>query len=591
MRYADPNEAPSTIQLRGMKNGVSSGQVVAGSRKVLVGLKASVSPLTGQGGTIPVSAMEIGYLDMESGALESAPPAEKAPPQQFGRISVKNLDRAVAESIGVIQPVWLTVKVPRDVRSGVYSGTMTILVKGEKPVTVPVQMNVVGDWVVPEPSQFKTWIVAHESPDSVAMQYNVPLWSEEHWRHLDRIYAMLAQIGVKDVHLPLIAKTHLANEQSMVRWIRKPDGSYDHDFSIFERYLDMAIKHLGKVPIVCIYLHDFGFRIEQSKKTPVTVRVTGLDRATGKVSEFEPPAWGTPEARAFWKPVIEKIRQMLAARGLEKSMMFGIGANNAVNAECCADLKALAPDILWVNRTHYFSPRVGVGQSSQPVGFTSNVGAAIGVYWDPDAGESHYAWRSPPRVVHFPRQGNVYGAVFENCLASYRLFAEGVQLTHGQKYKSHASVNGIGHIGADFWPVMKSPTGGPPRSMGDRYVFWHSLSLSEVIPFILAPGVKHAVPCPRLQLMRESLQEAEARIFVQDALLDQDKCARLGDELAKRCREICNERTQWFRYISAFCGLGAHEDYFRVLSKRTWEEHSEKLYQAASDVAEALAKP
>jgi len=70
------------------------------------------------------------------------------------------------------------------------------------------------------------------------MQYNTPLWSDEHWKNLDKIYALLAQISTKDIYLPVVAKTHLANEQSMVRWVKQPDGSYKYDFAVFEKYLD-----------------------------------------------------------------------------------------------------------------------------------------------------------------------------------------------------------------------------------------------------------------------------------------------------------------------------------------------------------------
>jgi len=589
MRYADPNEGPSAVRLRCVKGGVSSGQIVVGSPEAIKGLKVTVSPLTGDGGSIPVSAMQIGYLDIESGALEASPPAERTPPKLIDRREVAKMGPALARAIGAIQPVWLTVEVPRDARAGVYRGMMTVAAAGEKARAVAVQLKVIGDWVAPQPLKFRTWVVGHESPDSVAARYKVPLWSKAHWKHLDRVYAQLATIGLKDVHLPLIAKTQLCNEQGMVRWIKKPDGAYDHDFTILERYLDTAVKHLGKVPLVCVQIHDYGFRTDHPHAGPVLVRVTSLDKATGKISEFAPPAWGTPEARAFWKPVVTKVRGILADRGLAKSMMFGMAANNWVKRECLDDLKALAPDLLWVNRTHYYAAKVGHRPSLQTVGFTANVGPVIGVYWDPATGVGHYAWRKPTMVVHFPRRGNVHGTVFQRALGSYRIFAEGVQLSHGQRYKSHASVHGVGHIGLDFWPVLKDPRG-RAKSMSGRYVFWHSLGIDQAVQAIVGPGADGAVATPRLHMMRESLQEAEARMFVQDALLDEAKAAKLGADLAKRCRRLCDERTQLFRYVSAFTGLGTREDYFRVMSRHAWEAHSEKLYQAAGDVAKALAK-
>ena len=161
-------------------------------------------------------------------------------------------------------------------------------------------------------------------------------------------------------------------------------------------------------------------------------------------------------------------------------------------------------------------------------------------------------------------------------------------LSGGARWKSARSSSGTGHIGADFWPVLKDPKGGPPRHMGDRYVFWHSLSISEVIRAILAPGPDGPAATARLQIMRESLQEAEARIFVQNAVLDADKAARLPADLAGRCKELCDQRTQMIRYYSQFNEPGVLDDYAKVFDERRWQGLSENLYQAAGDVAKAL---
>jgi hypothetical protein len=423
------------------------------------------------------------------------------------------------------------------------------------------------------------------------MRYNVPLWSEEHWKHLDKVYELLGQIGTKDIYLTAVAKTHLANQESMVRWIKQEDGTYRHDYSILERYLDTALKHLGKVPVVCLYLHDYGFRIADSKMPPIVPCVTELDPQTTRLSEFTPPEWGTPEAQVFWKPVIDDVCKILAKRGLEKSLMFGMAANNWVQRQCCQDLKTVYPEIRWVNRTHYYTPTVGDGKVTQPVGLASVVGGVISLFYDPDEEGTHYGWKSPGLVINFPRLGNVPGAVFGGYLPTYGVFAESALLSGGARWRSVQMVQGVGHIGADFWPVLRNPRGGPPQSLGDRYVFWHSLSISQVIPAILAPGADGPVSTTRHQVMRESLQEAEARIFVQNALLDQERAARLGPDRAKRLRDLCDERTQMLRYYSYYCEPLVLDDYAKVFNQERWDTLSAKLYQAASDVAKALGSP
>ena len=42
----------------------------------------------------------------------------------------------------------------------------------------------------------------------------------------------------------------------MVRWIKQPDGSYKHDFTILQKYLDMVVKIQGKPKVVCLYVWD-----------------------------------------------------------------------------------------------------------------------------------------------------------------------------------------------------------------------------------------------------------------------------------------------------------------------------------------------
>jgi hypothetical protein len=602
VRFGDPSEPLRSIRLCGLKNGAYSGRVVVGSRKGIQGLSARVTDLRREGGgVIPASVVQIAYGNAFSDALDTAPPAQTLLPStlpiSYGRTqAVAALPKPVADAVGAVVPIWVTVKVPRDVPAGAYAGSLTIILADAKPIVVPIELNVVGDWVLPDPQEFTTFIGIHESADSVAMHYNVPVWSEEHWKHLDRIYELLGQIGTKDIYLTGIAKTHLANEQSMIRWIRQPDGSYTHDFSILERYLDLALKHLGKVPVVCLYLHDYGFRGDVDKRAPILPCVTQLDPKTGKLSELVTPEWGTPAAAEFWKPVIDRTLEIVAKRGLRKSFMFGVAANNSVNPGCLRDLKTWYPDVPWVNRTHYTyldPPQVmDGGNLRQPVGLSAVAMGAVAVIYDAEEEPIHPGWKSRDVIINFARWDGARGKVFGRDLPTYRVFAEGALLCGGMtegKYQVRGS-RGVGHIGADYWPVMKDPKGGPPRGMTDRYTFWHSLSLSDMVHDILAPGIRGPVSTARHQLMRESLQDAEALVFVENALLDQARRAGLDPDLARRAKQICDERIRMLRHFSVYCGYGACEDYARVFPVQRWLGLSEKLYAAADEVQKALGK-
>jgi hypothetical protein len=91
-------------------------------------------------------------------------------------------------------------------------------------------------------------------------------------------------------------------------------------------------------------------------------------------------------------------------------------------------------------------------------------------------------------------------------------------------------------------------------------------------------------------MLREGLQEAQARVLLQDALVDEALRAKLPPDLAAECKQICDERSREFYYAAVYFmddGFG----YGRAFSQQRWDALTERLYQAAEKVAKALGKP
>ncbi len=160
------------IALSGARNGVFSDKIVVGSAKPIRGLKAIPGELRGPGGTIPASALRVRYGvagGTEYGVYEStygqgpntAAPAghgrgDEHPAGRPARVStavVRSKDDRGAGDLrpaGAVAPLWLTVKIPADARPGIYEGNLTVSCEGEKPVEVPVRLDVAG-WTLPDP--------------------------------------------------------------------------------------------------------------------------------------------------------------------------------------------------------------------------------------------------------------------------------------------------------------------------------------------------------------------------------------------------------------------------------------------------------
>lgn len=575
--YGEPNEPLAPLRLVGVRNGTFSGMLLLSSTKPVAALACKVSSLKSKHHGISSSAVEIRY-GLPDGTPESG--AEKRYPRKPMRFD--GLDRNPPDRLepgengdGITLPIWVGVRVPREAKAGDYQGKVTIRAKGFKPVDIPVELKV-HDWALPDPKEFVTHVGLVQSPESLALKYNMPMWSDGHWKLIDESFQLLGQVGTKCIFIPLIRRTHFGNEHSMVRWIKTSDGNYKHDFSIVERYLDLAVKHLGKVPVVCLYAWElrlgsryFGTKhMKELKGIPFTI----LDPASGELTEAEGPKFGTPQVRQFYKPVFEGIGNILAKRGMEKSLMVGTAGDSRPLKEIVEDFRAIAPEVPWVVHSHGTASEL----HGQPVGYLADVWSA------PQAPlprtKRLYGWQNPALRTTFPRAGsNTVGAIrLGGPAAQYRLAIEGAEA---------AGIHGIGRVGADFWPVIKDRRGRDHDILG-RFPesSWAQLNLRNSFAYVLSPGKRGPLPTIRFEMIRAGVQEAEARIFIEKTLTDEKLRRRLPEDLAKQCQGLLDGRTR--EIIIAKTDSDASWLWY---ARGCLIERSERLFAAAAEVARALA--
>ena len=594
--FADPQEEVRALRIAGARNGSFSAKIVAGSDTPIRGLKAHLASLSGpDGSTIPPSAITVRYAIADIIKFSRKAPVRfdglvvEAPNGREMRV-LSAVDRRIGakgsepETL-VVQPIWITVRVPADARAGRYSGRLEISATGAATRTVPVILTV-ADFRLPDAKDFVAHIGMIQSPESLAARYKVKMWSAEHWKLVEKSLQLLGGLGDKVVYIPVRARTYLGNPHGMVYWIKKAGGGWKHDFSIAERYLDLVVKHMGKVPVVGVYCWDIDTgaayygkqHYSNVKGTPFTVK----DPASGKLSIATSPKWGTPASREFWKPVLDGMREVLRKRGLEKSFMMGMTGDRQPSKEAVEDLKAAAPYAHWISASHSDFKHV----RGQPVGHRSVV---WGLPAAPDpAVKRVYGWMNPRSIVAFPRAGSALlgpGLLVPSPPSAYRLATE-VAMTNGF---AGAGLRGVGRCGADFWPEFWSRDWRHTFHFASipESAYWHGGNFRNSTAYILAPARSGPVATGRYEMMREGAQETEARIFIEKSLLDAAKRARLGDDLAKRCQELLDERT-WVG-IQAFTHAYTVARYHPLqFASSGWQERSAKLYELAAEVGGKL---
>ena len=539
-------------------------------------------------GAIPATAVQIRYARPDGRAafagarhwgvysreirrfdtLAEAPPAEVPVVKK----TLRRFDRGKAPPapvFGAVQPVWVTVHVPADAAAGDYRGTLSIQVNGER-LAVPLALKVCG-WTLPSgPARF-AHANLYQSPDAVALHYKVPLWSDRHFELIGKSFALIRPAGSRVVQVPLICRGNLGNEQSMVRWIRKADGGYEHDFSVMEKYLDAAAKHLGKPKVVIFQVWEV-YNTKGHKGALVTV----LDRKTGKVKEMEGPKFGTAESLAFWKPVLAEIHKRMKRRGWLDAMVLGRGSDRGAGGYEAVALKTVLPDGKWTGTSHHaYKPSISTRSGSISVFYHEYVFPTGGVWFrfphDPTC-RRFRAWEGPAWVF-YPRNDLRESST----LTDHRLLCERA---------ISVGLHGFGRIGADFWPVLGyqsrpergwvAPIRYPHASMGRLNVKYHQ---------ILTPGPDGPLATVRLETLRESVQECEARVFIEKAVGARPAVPLLGDDLARRAQALLDERTRLIRLVGMVT-LGTQLWY----PGSGWQERSKKLFSVAAEIAEALKK-
>ncbi|MHC4914307.1 MAG: glycoside hydrolase domain-containing protein [Planctomycetota bacterium] len=563
--HADPNEplAKYPLRLVGARNGYVCGQVVVGSNAPLRGVKAAAGDLKALegGGTIPAKSISLLYaLPIDSRNvgrwfrdLTPTPPAEAA---------VKGTE-------GALQPVLVGVQVPKDAAPGEYRGEVTVSAGG-KSVKVPVELYVAG-WTVPDPRDFRTYMGVYQSPTTVAMQYRVKLWSDEHFKRMEKSWDLLARAGNKMVNVPVVDETQFGNPEGMIYWVKKADGSYDYDFSIFDRYLKMATDRIGKQDYVCLQVWHAGGWSARGVDNKCTVQV--LEEKTGKRAPMQVPLWGKPEAVAFWKPFLAAMQARLEKLDMPEAMCVGILSDSTAPNEVFKTLSDAFPggQARWHRGCH------GTTRSPKPYK-VSKVGNNVVSLHEHCYGMSLVRpkeWQLPvhtqrgwPGTAYFRVSNHIHNTGWHHA----RTMSERALWTKKQ---------GLGRICLDFWPVMK----GKRNRTVDIYNRYPHSSCAQREPSLKSmtwPAPDGAGSTLRYEALVEGLSEAEAFIAVSEGLAVHK--ARLGAKLAGECEKVLADRLAFLWACTRNTRGHFHTYHYG------WQDLNRRLFDCAAAVAEKTGK-
>ena len=304
----------SRIELAGLAGEWLSAQVAVRSSRNIKGLSGSLRQLTGQGGAeIPASAARVrygGFIPVDETMVLTADPL----------LEKKSVDVAA----NLAQPVWITLKVPRDAVAGLYQGKFELSAASGGHAEFELSLEVLPA-VLSEAPDWTFHLNIWQAPTTVALAHKVALWSEEHWRLLERYAENFADHGMNAImthiiHDPWDSVRGVADD-TMVEWKYPGEfkgagaGKFEWDFTVFDRYVELMMKAgvRDKIDLYALVMGPGG---------TLKADIRYLDTTTGEYRTAEMKV-GERIWREAWKAFLPVLRKHLKEKGWFDKAVLG----------------------------------------------------------------------------------------------------------------------------------------------------------------------------------------------------------------------------------------------------------------------------
>ena len=291
-----------------------NGQAVLWTNRALDDVTVTVSDLRGSGkAIIPASAVKASFVRYVmtdelnkdgKGGCGHRPKASdwdsSVVADVLDTVSIRDLQPRSA------QPVWVNVWVPQDAAAGSYKGVITVSGKNLKPMKLNMQIDVVNR-TLPEPKDWKFHLDLWQNPYAVARYHQVPLWSREHFDAMLPLMKMLANAGQKVVTASIMHKPWAGQTEdffdSMVFRMKKIDGTWVYDYTVFDKWIDFMLNEVG-----------IDAQINCYTMIPWALSFDYFDQATNRVL-FVDAKPGEQAFRDYWLPFLKDFSRHLREKG------------------------------------------------------------------------------------------------------------------------------------------------------------------------------------------------------------------------------------------------------------------------------------
>ena len=264
IRYKKEEPAPiarlkKDINLTAWKGERVSAQLVVWTPEALDNLSFIVSDLTSGKETISKDNVRTGFVryvmtDELNKDGKGGCGYRKSSDYDSTADPIDHIASTLTVPANATQGGWISVRVPQQVKAGKYTGTVTVK-DGDKVLSeLKLAVNV-KNRTLPASTEWAFHLDLWQNPYAEARYYNVEPFSKEHFDRMRPDMQNYVDAGGKVItasimHKPWNGQTYDPFE-SMVTWLKKADGTWYFDYTVFDKWVEYMMSLGVKKQINC----------------------------------------------------------------------------------------------------------------------------------------------------------------------------------------------------------------------------------------------------------------------------------------------------------------------------------------------------
>lgn len=200
---------------------------------------------------------------------------------------------------------WISVRVPQQVKAGKYTGIVTVK-DGDKVLSeLKIAINV-KNRTLPTSTEWAFHLDLWQNPYAEARYYNVEPFSKEHFDRMRPDMQNYVDAGGKVItasimHKPWNGQTYDPFE-SMVTWLKKADGTWCFDYTVFDKWVEYMMSLGVKKQISCYSM------------VPWKLSFQYFDQASNSFKYLKAKP-GEPAYDEFWGNMLTSFAKHLKEKG------------------------------------------------------------------------------------------------------------------------------------------------------------------------------------------------------------------------------------------------------------------------------------